>query len=325
MDYSIPIDEEFKLEFCMEGLDTGRGDGKQQRWLEHSVVLILNQPCDRYYSHEDGVCKDFLYGGEKGNRNRFLTRQTCEASCFQAQEICELPKVGKDSVLAHFAPWAYDYLLRSLGLATATWSSSGMTWRRMIVSHSTTAAARAMATNLTLWRSAKTGKYFSSFYNHTNVCRCKKGTGPRRPQSPIAAGVDICNLPMKAGPGTKNTPAFYFEAKTGECAAFSYGGAEGNANRFESEEQCLRQCGSFKNQVRLIIPIISSLFVFIPLQDVCSFEKDFGPCVGRFKKYFYNSQLRKCEDFTFGGCGGNGNRFSSEEVFILFFTSNPSE
>ena len=32
MDYSIPIDEEFQLEFCMEGLDTGRGDGEQQRW-----------------------------------------------------------------------------------------------------------------------------------------------------------------------------------------------------------------------------------------------------------------------------------------------------
>ena len=45
--------------------------------------------------------------------------------------------------------------------------------------------------------------------------------------------------------------------------------------------------------------------------------------MGRFKKYFYNSQLRKCEDFTFGGCGGNGNRFSSEEVFILFHTSIP--
>ena len=102
MDYSIPIDEEFKLEFCMEGLDTGRGDGKQQRWLEHSVVLFLNQPCDRYYSHEDGVCKDFLYGGEKGNRNRFLTRQTCEASCFQAQEICELPKVGKGFCASSF-------------------------------------------------------------------------------------------------------------------------------------------------------------------------------------------------------------------------------
>ena len=107
--------------------------------------------------------------------------------------------------------------------------------------------------------------------------RCKKGTGPRRPQSPIAAGVDICNLPMKAGPGTKNTPAFYFEAKTGECAAFSYGGAEGNANRFESEEQCLRQCGSFKNQVRLIIPVISYLIVFTPFRMFVPLKRTLAP------------------------------------------------
>ena len=130
---------------------------------------------------------------------------------------------------------------------------------------------------------------------HNAIPRCKKGTGPRRPQSPIAAGVDICNLPMKPGPCTENTPAWYYDPKDGTCAAFSYGGCEGNANRYESEEQCLRQCGSFKNQ------------------DVCSFEKDWGPCVGRFRKFFYNAQLKACEEFTFGGCGGNGNRFSSLE------------
>ena len=98
---------------------------------------------------------------------------------------------------------------------------------------------------------------------------------------------------MKEGPCTENKPAWYFDYKTGQCSGFTYGGCEGNANRFQSEEQCQRQCGKFKNQ------------------DVCSFEKDFGPCLGRFKKYFYNQNLNLCEEFTFGGCEGNGNRFSS--------------
>ena len=100
---------------------------------------------------------------------------------------------------------------------------------------------------------------------------------------------------MKPGPCTDNTPAYFFNAKTGDCESFSYGGCEGNANRFASEEQCLRQCGSFKNQ------------------DVCSFEQDRGECIGRFRKFYYNAVLKKCEEFTFGGCGGNGNRFSSED------------
>ena len=244
MDYSIPIEEEFKLEFCFEGKDPGEGDRKIQRW---------------YYDHEDGVCKDFVYGGEKGNRNRFLTRQSCESSCFEAQDICELPKVigPCNGIVEQF--W-YD----KENDACFSFNYGGCQGN---------------------------GNKFDTLEFCDN--RCTKGTGPRRGLSPIASGVDICNLPMKEGPCTENKPAWYFDYKTGQCSGFTYGGCEGNANRFESEEQCQRQCGKFKNQ------------------DVCSFEKNFGPCLGRFKKYYYNQNLNQCEEFTFGGCEGNGNRFSS--------------
>ena len=70
-------------------------------------------------------------------------------------------------------------------------------------------------------------------------------------------------------------------------------GCEGNANRYETEEQCERQCGKFKNQ------------------DICSMEMDYGPCLGRFQKFYYSARQKTCEAFTFGGCEGNGNRFSS--------------
>lgn len=72
-------------------------------------------------------------------------------------------------------------------------------------------------------------------------------------------------------------------------------GCEGNANRFESQEQCDRQCGAFRDQ------------------DVCNQDSDIGPCVGRFKKWTYDRATRRCKVFTFGGCEGNGNRFSSIE------------
>lgn len=35
---------------------------------------------------------------------------------------------------------------------------------------------------------------------------------------------------------------------SGNCQAFVYGGCEGNANRFESTEQCERHCGEFLGQ-----------------------------------------------------------------------------
>lgn len=244
MDYSIPIEEEFKLEFCFEGKDPGDGNEKIQRW---------------YYDHEDGVCKDFLYGGKKGNRNRFLTRQNCESSCFEAQDICELPKVV-GPCNGNMEQYWYDKSKDEC----FTFNYGGCQGN---------------------------GNKFDTQEFCEN--RCKKGTGPRRPLSPIALGVDICNLPMKEGPCTENKPAWFFDASTGQCSAFTYGGCEGNANRYESEEQCQRQCGKFKNQ------------------DVCSFERDFGPCLGRFKKFYYNQNLKVCEQFTYGGCEGNGNRFSS--------------
>ncbi|CAH1955308.1 unnamed protein product [Acanthoscelides obtectus] len=42
-------------------------------------------------------------------------------------------------------------------------------------------------------------------------------------------------------------------------------------------------------------------------------ERDPGPCRGYFVKYYYDKTTRRCEQFAFGGCQGNGNRFSSQE------------
>ena len=41
--------------------------------------------CRWYYDSSEGVCHEFSYGGKKGNGNRFLTRQDCEASCQPGQ------------------------------------------------------------------------------------------------------------------------------------------------------------------------------------------------------------------------------------------------
>ena len=48
-------------------------------------------------------------------------------------------------------------------------------------------------------------------------------------------------------------------------------------------------------------------------QDVCRQDKDMGPCVGRFKKWYYDPMRQTCKEFIFGGCEGNGNRFSSQQ------------
>ena len=66
-------------------------------------------------------------------------------------------------------------------------------------------------------------------------------------------------------------------------------------HRFTTQEQCERECGEFRDQ------------------DVCNMEKDRGKCIGRFQKWYFDKNGGKCKSFTFGGCEGNGNRFSSQE------------
>ena len=52
----------------------------------------------------------------------------------------------------------------------------------------------------------------------------------------------MCELPKEAGIcGAKNR-RFYFDAASGQCKEFNYGGCEGNGNNFETEYECRMAC-----------------------------------------------------------------------------------
>merc|ERR1712232_1094014 len=46
--------------------------------------------------------------------------------------------------------------------------------------------------------------------------------------------------------------------------------------------------------------------------DICSFPPDAGPCEALFPSWFFNVKSGKCEEFDYGGCDGNANRFKSK-------------
>jgi len=79
------------------------------------------------------------------------------------------------------------------------------------------------------------------------------GTGNTSPEagaSPGAAGqtgaggasADKCDLPMDPGPCDAAVFIFAYDRDTGECRPFTYGGCEGNANRFDTLKACHEQC-----------------------------------------------------------------------------------
>lgn len=47
--------------------------------------------------------------------------------------------------------------------------------------------------------------------------------------------------------------------------------------------------------------------------SVCLLELITGPCKGSYPVFGFESDTGKCVEFTYGGCAGNGNRFTTQE------------
>ena len=49
---------------------------------------------------------------------------------------------------------------------------------------------------------------------------------------------DVCLLPAEVGPCRSLKPKFFFNAKSGQCEQFKYGGCDDNGNSFDSKPDC---------------------------------------------------------------------------------------
>lgn len=65
--------------------------------------------------------------------------------------------------------------------------------------------------------------------------------------------------------------------------------------------------GKCNQVVNICIHMCCSVSVKMCLQPMIS-----GRCFGQIESYAYNPLQRRCEEFIYGGCGGNGNRFDSK-------------
>jgi hypothetical protein len=55
----------------------------------------------------------------------------------------------------------------------------------------------------------------------------------------------VCHKKIEAGPCKGAFTRWGYDSKTQSCVMFSYGGCDGNENRFITEEECKTSCGKY--------------------------------------------------------------------------------
>ncbi|XP_072318253.1 kunitz-type protease inhibitor 2 [Eucyclogobius newberryi] len=149
-------------------------------------------------------------------------------------------------------------------------------------------------------------------------------------------GTVVCTLPRVIGLCKAAFPRFHFDAASGACQPFIYGGCGGNGNNFESREECVATCPGVKGaddekkpqpkSARMAMPPQTELSENDPeetLQYKEMTQKEFselclaplvvGPCRAAFTRWFFNGSSGRCERFIYGGCRGNKNNYEQEE------------
>ncbi|XP_060944220.1 tissue factor pathway inhibitor a [Limanda limanda] len=104
---------------------------------------------------------------------------------------------------------------------------------------------------------------------------------------------ELCAMKDEPGPCKAIKERFFFNVDTGHCELFEYGGCGGNANNFETMEECEEMC------------LVSDD------KNPCHLDVAFGPCRGMVKRFYFESASQECKHFYYGGCFGNANNFRS--------------
>ncbi|XP_076979831.1 tissue factor pathway inhibitor 2 isoform X2 [Tamandua tetradactyla] len=112
---------------------------------------------------------------------------------------------------------------------------------------------------------------------------------------------EVCLLPPDEGPCRALIPSYYYDRYTQKCLKFMYGGCQGNANNFETSEDCEEACSGIEK-----------------VPKICRWEVKDGPCEEPREEYFFNLRSMMCEKFIPGRCHRNENWFPDEATCMNY-------
>ncbi|KAM7393785.1 hypothetical protein PAMP_020633 [Pampus punctatissimus] len=111
-----------------------------------------------------------------------------------------------------------------------------------------------------------------------------------RPFSPADC---LAELDLRVCSGERHVD-WYYDSKLGSCMTFSNGGCDESRNRFETYEECKASCQREG-------------------MGICSLPAVQGPCKAWEVRWAWNSLMKLCQAFAYGGCHGNANSFHTQK------------
>ncbi|XP_012630211.2 kunitz-type protease inhibitor 2 [Microcebus murinus] len=143
---------------------------------------------------------------------------------------------------------------------------------------------------------------------------------------------DFCLVSKVVGRCRASIPRWWYNVTDGSCQQFVYGGCRGNANNYQSKEECLKKCAGVtensigdlaasKNGADSSVPSVprrqdpddlsSDIFNY---EEYCTAKAVTGPCRAAFPRWYFDAEKNACDNFIYGGCQGNKNSYASEEA-----------